>query len=195
MQGTIKYHIFKYYDSLPNFTLFLKGNERKNIKGISKVMNVAAILQYLRPETGFINLSDKAPVFHSRLPRKNPFGFRGMLNVLNVEGAKLDTHTGLILSGKGSKAKEMLNYQTVLCQVYLDLLCESKCQGGYIPIRSQMLLSRQRVHTLPRELYNVNNIYSKKLSEYTWAIVFNCFLPYTERHRLSQWIHCADIKE
>jgi len=75
------------------------------------------------------------------------------------------------------------------CSLYSTFTCRP-CTNPWIPARTQFLVSRRRMQSLPRQLYGDN---SSLFMEYTWGLLFNCFIPY-DLHREGKFpfIRCID---
>jgi hypothetical protein len=195
MSGTIKHYLYSHYDVLSDYTIFLKDNNRK--QPVSILQRLGAAAGTLRHDTGFMNLSDVLPQFHY-LIRLGPghLKSRSMERVLNpreLPGSVVNKTSGLLLhnSLKNSKYQEYLLAQDAWCRAFEDLTC-GVCSNALLPVRSQMLLSAARVHSIPRELFNpLHSVHY----EYTWGLVFNCFKPYfgsKPKYPVLPWLHCVD---
>ena len=75
------------------------------------------------------------------------------------------------------------------CSLYSTLTC-TPCSNPWIPARTQFLVSSRRMQSLPRHLYTAN---SSIFTEYTWGLVFNCFVPYNlHREGEISFLRCTD---
>lgn len=76
------------------------------------------------------------------------------------------------------------------CSVYERFTC-LPCTNPWIPARSQFIVSRQRVQSVPKTEFQREK--AGNLGEYFWGLIFNCFELYRE-HREGQhaYIRCVD---
>jgi hypothetical protein len=160
-RGTINHFIYQEYDALNEFVLFLKDNNRKML-GLSMLKRIALSLLTADHRTGFMSLSD-VPLQHQRYMRVHTGKAHAVQQGFKVMGRSNIDSGGFPLGGQALHLK--------WCSLFERLTCAS-CNNAWLPIRSQFLVSKRRIRSLPRAEYLPK---TSIFSEYNWGVTFNCF--------------------
>ena len=134
-------------------------------------------------------LTQRTGVRHVKRDRHNYSFFQAIR--IDQTGARgriaLDTRG---FPAQPSSDKEKLKVER-FCHAFELLTCAS-CNNAWIPARTQFIVSRRRIRSIPKEFFTADEN-KKVFSEYNWGFLFNCFVSY-ESHKESEYpyLRCAD---
>lgn len=160
--GTIKYHLYNNYHNLTEYILFIKDNSRKTA-GLSFMQRIGSAVLNIEHHSNrirFMTLSDVPPSYHSTMRVHNQKS-RSVRRSLPPSDEKL------LLSSGSNSSLQISKY----CRIFEQFTCSS-CKGVWIPVRSQFIVSANAVWGINQDEFNIA---TSEHSEYTWAILFNCF--------------------
>ena len=215
VRGTLLHHFYSNYDNLPDFTMFVKDTNKKQPTGLTIPQRVAAAAMAIDIDTGYINLADVPPLYHHQLQhntQKDRSIQRALRNDHHLQTTRQETKLkewlldgGLLrdtpkVAKKAKINKDQLAWQRQYCKVYDDMICDgSSCHDVWVPNRSQSVLSRRRIRSIPREFYLLSHPSSLLWDEFNWGLVWNCFVS-TKEIKINgrkpssplPWLHCKD---
>lgn len=177
MQGTVKHYIYENYNDLGDFAIFMKDNNRKQL-GLTLLQRLALVVQSAGANTGFINLSDLPVQLHHHKWHKRT-------------SKSSSTRLAIVGSGSADSRGFPKDFDTgKFCALFKRLTCRNDCNNALIPIRTQFVLSRKRMLSLPKAAFDI--ALADGFSEYTWAFAFNCYQDYKKDATGYPYIICAD---
>ncbi|KAK3279143.1 hypothetical protein CYMTET_12961 [Cymbomonas tetramitiformis] len=164
MPLTIGYHSLLNYNSLPPFTVFMKGEVRKRVS--SQLHHLTQHLRGCDTCTGLVNLADIPPQL-----------------VRRVKSHKYKTRSVGAIAGR-EVAQESLASLPVYCERFQRYTCRacSTLSQPVVPYRSQYIVSRERIQRLPRAEYewmvheDNRTSSTRALHERSLPLMFGCYL-------------------
>ena len=162
-QGTIKHFLYEHYYNLTDYSVFLKDNGRKST-GIPILTRVASALVNVEKSSGgvrFMTLSDLPPAYQAKI-RKHTSKSRSVR--LSIPHS-LDIKNVAMRQDPNSTVSKY-------CRMFEKVTCTS-CRRVWLPVRSQFLVSREAINAIDIKEFNVA---TSLHGEYTWALLFNCFV-------------------
>ena len=162
-QGTIKHFLYEHYYNLTDYSVFIKDTDRKTF-GVPVEVRLASALKNVEknPEgISFMTLSDIPPAYQSRI-RKQTAKTRSIRPSIS---ALVDIENYTMRQDPNSEASKY-------CRIFEKFTCTS-CKRVWIPVRSQFLISSEAVRVINIEEFNIK---TSLHGEYTWALLFNCFV-------------------
>ena len=158
-QGTIKHFLLENYYNLTDYSVFLKDNSRKAV-GVPILARIASALVNLEKNSGgvrFMTLSDVPPAYQGKI-RKHTSKSRSVR-------ASISESLDIAEQDPNSRVSKY-------CRMFEKVTC-SGCRRVWIPVRSQFLISRETINAVDIEEFNIT---TSTHGEYTWALLFNCFV-------------------
>eukprot|EP00976_Prorocentrum_cordatum_P062923 1176905-Prorocentrum_minimum.AAC.3 len=178
MASTIRHYFATQYYKLPPFILFEKDNLRKRY--VSPMHHLHGHLLQASPETGFLNVADVPPQYASRqrVRTQKSSGIKVAFPPHACDPLPDGSINTLVCTAANEFRKLCFRYTCAPCPEESPLM----------PIRSQFLVSRRRVHSLPWSVYQGE--FQTKGGEYTFGLYFSCNkVGYSGR---LPYLHCAD---
>lgn len=162
-QGTIKHFLHENYYNLTDYLVFLKDNGRKSV-GVPILTRVAsALVNSEKSSEGvrFMTLSDVPPAYQAKI-RKHTSKSRSVRASI---ADSIDIGSDIMRQDPNSTVSKY-------CAMFEKFTCSS-CRRVWIPVRSQFLVSRETISAVDIEEFNIS---TSMHGEYTWALLFDCFV-------------------
>ena len=149
---------------------FRRMDERNSTDWLSKILSMLTGVSHFKRDVHFWSLVQNFRVNNET----NRFG-----------GFRRDER-GFPLQADAIMSRRIQNF----CSNFERLACVP-CDNAWVPSRSQFIVSKARILSLPRAEFQLSNI--AHINDVYWGILFNCFIRHAE-HKESQYpfLRCRD---